>query len=199
MIADQVQSLMTVQPKLGNSDRDFAGSLISNFNRYGRLSEKQMAWVNTLVARAMAPKTMPVVTETVNFQAIQDLFDRAAKNLRRIKIKLQAPNGQPVAFGRAGALSKYAGQIMITDGQPFGQNKFFGRIDVDGSFYGTRSADQPVVDLVKEFAGDPAGTAGRYGRLTGGCSFCNHSLKDDRSTEVGYGPVCAKNFGLVWG
>ena len=199
MIADQVQSLMTVQPKLGNSDRDFAGSLISNFNRYGRLSEKQMAWVNTLVARAMAPKTMPVVTETVNFQAIQDLFDRAAKNLRRIKIKLQAPNGQPVAFGRAGALSKYAGQIMITDGQPFGQNKFFGRIDVDGSFYGTRSADQTVVDLVKEFAGDPAGTAGRYGRLTGGCSFCNHSLKDDRSTEVGYGPVCAKNFGLVWG
>jgi hypothetical protein len=199
MIADQVQSLMTAQPKLGNSDREFAGSLISNFNRYGRLSDKQMAWVETLVARAMAPKPDPVVTETVNFQAIQDLFDRAAKKLRRIKIKLQAPNGQPVAFGRAGAMSKYAGQIMITDGLPFGQNKFFGRIDVDGSFYGTRSADQTVVDLVKEFAGDPAGTAGRYGRLTGGCSFCNHSLKDDRSTEVGYGPVCAKNFGLAWG
>jgi hypothetical protein len=199
MIADKVQSLMMAQPKLGNSDREFAGSLISNFNRLGRLSDKQMVWVETLVARAMAPKPAPVVTETVNFQAIQDLFDRAAQKLRRIKIKLQAPNGQPVTFGRAGAMSKYAGQILITDGLPFGQNKFFGRIDVDGSFYGTRSADQTVVDLVKEFAGDPAGTAGRYGRLTGGCSFCNHSLKDDRSTEVGYGPVCAKNFGLAWG
>lgn len=199
MIADKIQSLMIAQINLANGDRAFADSLITNFNRYKRLSEKQLVWVDTLVARATAPKPSPVVTETVNFQAIQDLFDRAAKKLRRIKIKLQASTGQQVSFGRAGPQSKYAGQILITDGLPFGQNKFFGRIDVDGSFYGTRSADQTVVSLVKEFAGDPAGTAGRYGRLTGGCSFCNHSLKDDRSTQVGYGPVCAKNFDLAWG
>jgi len=121
MIADRVQSLITAQSNLAQRDREFAGSLISNFNRYGRLSDKQMVWVETLVARAMASKPAPVVTETVNFQAIQDLFDRAAQKLRRIKIKLQAPNGQPVTFGRAGAASKYAGQIMITDGLPFGQ------------------------------------------------------------------------------
>ena len=199
MIADKVKSLMDAQSKLASSDQHFAYSLISNFNRYGRLSEKQLAWVDTLVARAMAPRPAPTVTETVNFQAIQAIFDLASQKLRRVKIKLQAPNGTPVTFARAGGMSKYAGQIMITDGLPFGQNRYFGRISTDGSFFGTSIANEDVVNLVKDFANDPAGTAGKYGRLTGGCSFCNHSLKDDRSVQVGYGPVCAKNFGLSWG
>jgi hypothetical protein len=194
-----VDALAAVVAKLGQRDQEFAGSLISGFNRFGRLSDKQMPWVDTLTQRATAPKPTPVVTEKLNFQPIQDLFDKAAQKLKRVKIKLQAPNGQAVTFNRAGAMSKYAGQVMVTDGQPFGQNKFFGRIDVNGDFFATRVADAPVMELVKEFANDPAGTAGRYGRLTGGCSFCNHPLKDERSTEVGYGPVCAKNFGLAWG
>ena len=194
-----VDALAAVVDQLGRSDRNFASSLIAGFSRFGKLSDKQLSWVDTLTQRATAPKPAPVAYVTVDFKAIQDLFDVASQTMKRIKVRLQTTDGQAVVFNRAGPMSKYAGQIMITDGQPFGQNKFFGRIDVDGSFYGTRSADQTVVDLVKEFAGDPAGTAGRYGRLTGGCSFCNHSLKDDRSTEVGYGPVCAKNFGLVWG
>ena len=197
--ADQITALTAALSALGSGDAAFAGDLIRNFNRYGNLSDKQMHWVDVLTQRATTPRPAPVVTETLNFQPIQDMFDLAAKKLRRVKIKLQATNGTPVAFGRAGPASKYAGQILITDGLPFGQNRFFGRIDVNGDFYATRSADQDVQDLVKEFATDPAGTAGRYGRLTGGCSFCNHSLKDERSTDVGYGPVCAKNFGLAWG
>ena len=104
-----------------------------------------------------------------------------------------------IVFSRAGAASKYAGQIMITDGKPFGENKFFGRIDTDGSFYATRSAGAGVMSLVQDFACDPAGTAGKYGRLTGGCSFCKQGLTDERSLKVGYGPVCAKHFGLAWG
>jgi hypothetical protein len=199
MIADKVTQLTQALPVLAARDQGFAGSLISNFNRYGRLSEKQVAWVETLVARAMNPQVPQVATETLNFQAIQELFNRAGQRLKRVKIKLQAPEGTPVVFNRAGPASKYAGQVMVTDGLPFGQNRFFGRIDVNGDFYPTGKATDAVKGIVREFAEDPAGTAGRYGRLTGGCSFCNHPLKDERSTAVGYGPVCAKNFGLVWG
>jgi len=195
----QVEALSSVLGKLSNSDGNFASSLIQNFYRYGSLSSKQLTWVDTLTQRATQPAAAPVEQIQVNFQKIQDLFDLAAKKLRRVKVKLQTAQGQPVAFARAGANSKYSGQILITDGGPFGNNKFFGRVDVTGEFFATRSATQEVCDLVKEFADDPSATAGRYGRLTGGCSFCNHGLKDNRSVQVGYGPVCARNFGLVWG
>jgi hypothetical protein len=195
----QVEALSSVLGKLSNSDSNFASSLIQNFYRYGSLSPKQLTWVDTLTKRATQPSAAPVAQIQVNFQKIQDLFDLAAKKLRRVKVKLQTAQGQPVAFARAGANSKYVGQILITDGGPFGNNKFFGRVDVTGEFFATRSATQEVCDLVKEFADDPSATAGRYGRLTGGCSFCNHGLKDNRSVQVGYGPVCARNFGLVWG
>jgi len=193
----QIEALSSVLDKLSKNDGNFASSLIQNFYRYGSLSPKQLTWVDTLQQRATQPA--PVAQIQVNFQKIQDLFDVAAKKLRRVKVKLQTTQGQPVAFSRAGAASKYAGQILITDGGPFGNNKFFGRVDVTGEFFATRSATQEVCDLVKEFADDPSATAGRYGRLTGGCSFCNHGLKDDRSVQVGYGPVCARNFGLAWG
>ncbi len=195
----QVEALKSVVEQLTKSDASFASSLVANFARWGNLSDKQMHWVETLVQRATAPKPAPTVSATVSFQPIQDLFDKAAQKLKRIKVKLQDADGTPVVFSRAGAASKYAGQIMITDGRPFGENKFFGRIDTDGSFYATRAAGAGVMALVQDFACDPAGTAGKYGRLTGGCSFCKQALTDERSLKVGYGPVCAKHFGLAWG
>jgi hypothetical protein len=193
----KVDALRAVFDKLSRNDAGFAQSLIQNFNTWGRLSDKQLAWIDTLTQRATAPAPLP--TQQINVQKIQDLFAIAAQKLRRVKVALQAAAGTPVVFTKAGPSSKYAGQILITDGQPFGMNKFFGRIDANGDFYATRSADQGVRDLVVEFADKPAETAGKYGRLTGGCSFCNRKLDDERSLAVGYGPICARRFQLVWG
>lgn len=193
----RVDALIAVVDKLGRSDAGFAQSLAGNLRTWGRLSDKQLQWVDTLTQRASAPAPAP--TQQVNVQKIQDLFALAAQKLRRVKVALQAASGQRVVFTKAGPMSKYAGQILITDGGPFGANKFFGRIDANGDFFATRTADKDVQALVTEFADSPAETAGKYGRLTGGCSFCNHKLDDDRSLQVGYGPVCAKRFGLVWG
>jgi hypothetical protein len=193
----RIDTLMSLIGKLSRSDVGFAQSLASNLRTWGRLSDKQLAWVDTLTQRAQAPAPLP--TQQVNVQKIQDLFALAAQKLRRVKVALQAASGQKVVFTKAGPMSKYAGQILITDGGPFGANKFFGRIDANGDFFATRTADKDVQTLVKEFADNPADVAGRYGRLTGGCSFCNHKLDDNRSLQVGYGPVCAKRFGLVWG
>ena len=194
-----IEALEQVIAKLGQRDRDFAGDLLSNFRRWGNLSDKQMHWVDTLTQRATAPAATPQAAVTVDVQRIQELFDRAAQKLRRVKINLQDAEGNPVVFARAGQQSKYVGQVLLTDGKPFGQNRFYGRIDVDGKFYPTRYAGASVVALVTEFAAEPEAVAGKYGRLTGACCFCAHGLKDDRSLEVGYGPICADRFGLNWG
>lgn len=41
--------------------------------------------------------------------------------------------------------------------------------------------------------------AAAFGHSTGKCVFCSQKLTDGRSTEVGYGPICAENNGLPWG
>jgi hypothetical protein len=37
------------------------------------------------------------------------------------------------------------------------------------------------------------------GHATSTCSFCQRLLSDERSLAMGYGPICAQNFGLPWG
>jgi hypothetical protein len=41
--------------------------------------------------------------------------------------------------------------------------------------------------------------AREFGQLYGMCCFCSRGLTDERSIDVGYGPVCAEKNGLAWG
>lgn len=52
---------------------------------------------------------------------------------------------------------------------------------------------------IESLAADPAQFAAAFGKSTGSCSFCGRGLTDERSVEVGYGPVCADHNGLPWG
>lgn len=46
---------------------------------------------------------------------------------------------------------------------------------------------------------NPLSAIKAYGLATCSCSMCGRELTDPRSTEVGYGPVCAERWGLPWG
>jgi hypothetical protein len=140
------------------------------------------------------------VNQILNARGTFALFEQAiAHALKYPKIRLQTADGRPVVLSRAGSKSKYPGQIMVTDGGPFGANLYFGRIDSEGIFHATNSASAPVFALLERLSVNPVETASEYGRLTGNCCFCQLPLKDARSTSVGYGPVCAEHFGLEWG
>lgn len=133
------------------------------------------------------------------YSGVFSLFEYAiAQQLKYPKIRLQTPLGQAVCLSRAGSKSKYTGQIMVTDGGPFGANTYFGRITLEGEFQ-TFMINAEVPVLLARLSADPAAVASEYGRLTGNCCFCTTPLKDARSTAVGYGPICANHFGLPWG
>lgn len=156
-------------------------------------AEKLVAWSKPRVAAAPA-----ALAE--NVRGVFELFRRAkAAGLRFPKIRLEASDGQKVVLSQAGERSKYLGQVIMTDGGPFGSNKFFGRIDSAGSLNASASMTAPVRELVDALAADPAKVASIYGRKTGSCCFCGRGLEDGRSVAVGYGPVCAEKFGLPWG
>ncbi len=136
----------------------------------------------------------------LDMSGVNKLFDTAiSSGLKYPKIRLQTPSGQAVALARAGDKSKYKGQVMVTDGERFGQNKYFGRVDQTGTYHPTQISTEEVRTLLGQLGAEPAKTAAGYGKLTGNCCFCLRRLDDTRSVAVGYGPVCAEKFGLPWG
>ena len=183
-------------PRMAQKDQDFASSLLGSWKKHGHLTDKQMYWATTLVARIDAPTATPVQVSGIG--RIRRMFDAAASKLKYPKIWL-GTEAHPLRLSIAGPTSRHAGSIMVTDGRPFGSNRYYGAIDLSGNLKPGRDLTAEVSAELSELGADPEGKAGKYGRLTGNCCFCNTPLTDDRSVAVGYGPVCAKNFGLTWG
>lgn len=192
---------------LSADDKKFAGSLLTQLEKRGDLSDRQWPWVEKLATRAEAAKSgVPDFTESIevgDFGGVIALFDKASKNLKHPHIRLQLPSGAQLSLNVAGKSSSRPGCVNLTDGKPFGRNTWYGRVNPDGRWEPSRSISDDVgvslMVLLTKLASDPAGVAAEHGRLTGRCCFCGGGLTDERSTALGYGPQCAKNFGLAWG
>lgn len=181
---------------LPEQDRRFASSLLAAWDR-GYLSDKQAYWVRKLHLRA----TTPISTEPVGDLApMQALFGRARAHLKAPAIVFGTAQG-PVRLSMATDRSRYPGSINVTTPGTFYGRVWYGRIHTDGRYEPSSRGDQPagLVEALRAFAADPAGEAAKHGHLTGACCFCNRPLSDERSTHVGYGPVCAERWGLAWG
>lgn len=134
----------------------------------------------------------------IDASAIQAMFQRAATHLKHPKVVVEI-EGVRLQFQLAGERSRYCGSVMVTDGERYPNNTWFGAISPAGAYVPTDRATEQTVALVRRFAADPEECASAHGRLTGNCCFCRKKLEDERSTAVGYGPVCARHFGLAWG
>lgn len=146
------------------------------------------------------PQPQPGLFEkTFNVAGIMDLFTKALVHLKFPKIRLTTLTGQTLVLRLAGRMSRTPGHLIVTDGAAFGVNKYFGRIDPQGNWNPGRDSSPEVVELLNKLSTDPAGVAAAYGKLTGNCCFCNLPLSDPRSTQVGYGKVCADHYALPWG
>jgi hypothetical protein len=188
---------------LAAKDRDFARSLIDSVRaRVGAATPKQRHWLETLLDRAVNGAVERVKTQVGDFGGIAALFDRAAKKLKAPAIVIGA-GGREVRLSVAGARARVPGSINVVDEveNRLGERPWYGRILATGEFEASPRERTPegLLEGLARFAASPAEVAADHGRLTGRCCFCNGPLKDERSTAVGYGPVCARNFGLAWG
>lgn len=198
---EKVEQLAALIPKMNARDQSFANDLVSKGRHYG-LSTKQRYWVGELIKRASMSSDAAVAPRVDNFAGVIALFQTAAGNLKYPKIRLRTKDGHTVCLGVCGERSRYAGAINLTDGEGFHEATFWGRIERTGAV--TLSAHgegirATLTELLQRLSSEPAKTAAEYGKLTGQCTFCNRPLDDAKSTAVGYGPSCAKNFNLPWG
>lgn len=194
-------------------DNDFAQELFKRSRgKPANLSPDQMTWVHILVVDAMnrvsddfgkprvgdtgAPKAVTVGS----FEGLVNLFKTAASSLKRpgllLKcgdqtIRIRYRDGEIRIYDRnvkdwsekyQQDLPRYYGKVVGEKFQPYGKNPLPG-----------------LEDLLRRMSADPDGTAAEYGKLTGFCCYCGNRLEDERSTSVGYGPICAKSWGRPWG
>lgn len=199
----RVAMLEKVMPLLTGRDLEFAESLVDQHKRYGSLKGKQIPWVAKLIDRATAP---PQESTTIgdSFKGVIELLDRAATRLKHPKL-LVSVLGQDLRLSIAGANAKVPGSITLTsaDRTDHGVRDWYGRVTREGVFEPSSAVDgktqTAITAALKALAIDPAKAAADYGHLTGVCCFCGLALSDERSTKVGYGPVCATRWGMPWG
>lgn len=175
------------------------GTFAADLRRKLPLSHDQMVWAHALVLEFERPAERETV-EIGNLSAVIAMFTAAKAHLKHPKIRLALANNTPVCLSVAGPKASKPGSINVTDGGKYMQSRFYGRIYQDGTFEIARAgAPEGVAEFLTSFAQDPIKVASEYGHMSGNCCFCNRTLTDERSTTVGYGPVCADHFGLAWG
>jgi len=192
--------------KLATKDQGFALSLVHQYTDKGFLSPKQQSWAEKLLSWTTGiPTPKKEATVVGDFSGVYALFAAAKEHLKYPKIKLMiSQNGEegakPLMLALAGSKSKLPGVVNVTDGGKYGENVWYGRVYPEGKFEGNSTVaagDLILVEkMLKTLAADPAKVVSDYGKMTGNCSFCDAPLSHENSTAVGYGPVCAKHFGL---
>lgn len=191
---------------------DFAQSLIRQFDDRG-LTSAQLFWAHKIaveederVARVMSGEaessvrtpdySVPLADE--GFAAIKGLFAHAAEKLKYPKIRFYVDDDHQYQLSVAGPSARYPGTVNVVTLDRTWLGRIF-EVDAKTWFYKSKVCPDDVVDILQSFSEDPITFAGEYGRQVGQCCFCRIPLTDPRSLEAGYGPVCAKNWGLPWG
>lgn len=134
-----------------------------------------------------------------SFPAVMERLRTAVANgLKRPRLRFRTPGGQTIQI-KLNTTGPNEGKANISDGKPFGQGVWFGRIAHDGVLERRTESYGRVAEFMARLSEDLIATAALYGRTTGECCFCARELTTKESLAVGYGPVCAAHWNLPWG
>jgi hypothetical protein len=180
-------------------DKDFAASLVSQFDKKGDLSPKQWPWVEKL-AGAPVPAAVPALPAApgawVSFyeavpadhklpQVILAAGDqrkfgtlRLSKKPHASYIKIQFRASKTGAWAFVASL-RQTDEINIAAGL---------------KYVAPDIAADAIIATLENFANDVPGTLMATGKLFGICANCGKTLTHPVSVKMGIGPVCIKQF-----
>lgn len=168
---------------------------------------EQKAWVARdaqMYARAVAivpvpaAKAAPAQVAVENIGKVVDFIYAAREHLRKPALLVWVrERSLRLAIAPSGP---NVGCINVTSEDCI---DWYGRIHKGGTFEANRRMGQEtataIATALTALANDPAQAAREYGHLTGRCCFCGDFLSTPESTALGYGPVCARKWGLAHG
>lgn len=168
---------------------EFAESLVSQFEKRGDLTVRQIDAANRMIAKTHATRAAKIASApTVDLSAISAMFRTALDSgLRRPKYRAL---GLVISLAPESGVN--AGALYVkTD-----YNAYRGKITVDHVYRAVDDHDGRVAKSLAEIAKNPKEVAANYGKLYGECSCCGRTLTDPVSVENGIGPICATHFGF---
>lgn len=190
--------------RLNEADRlraaDLMRSIRSRLFRGQSATPGQARYVQSLIDRANA---LPAATIQIKgLEVVPRMLKHAAEHLRYPSILVRVDN-RDLRLTIAGARARVPGSINVVEHPEFEDEIWHGRIYDDGRFETSSRTNESqrtaILLALRHLAKNPQQAAADYGHLTGHCCFCGRSLDDERSTRVGYGPICAEHYNLPWG
>lgn len=129
--------------KASGNRSQFALDIVTKHERFG-LSDKQAAWAHRLATQPPRETRDPLALGLTNIAPM-------LRNLPgKKRPKLQVADGVVVTLNSD--KSKNPGHVTITDGGPYGDNQYFGRIDPDsGTVYAGRDFTDEVLQALVAF------------------------------------------------
>lgn len=204
---DDVEKLRANLVNLTPKNVEFCNKLIAWWDAKKWLSEGQLKWVRIYADRKDdLVKLQDEAEEGIKIKTamtkLNSMFDEASNHLKYPGVTVQLPEVGQVLIATPYYGRKPDGEIEVSTRRGSTGKWIYRGSVIDDRFYPANknfATPQAILDLINEVAEDPINTAIKYGKLTGCCCFCNSGLEDERSVSMGYGPVCAKNWGLPWG
>lgn len=158
----------------------FAANMLTAIKDYGSLTGPQRAAVDKMHAKHIVKQAEKAAAPT------------SGLDLTEVPAGLYAvPNGETrlkIAIRKPGKNSKWHGSIFVDDGAEYGNRQNYGR-QLPGKEY-----EGKVVEQLIAIAADPLAAMKAYGNLVGHCGACGRKLEDEKSIELGIGPVCLAKF-----
>ena len=118
------------------------------------------------------------------------------RGLKFPKLRVLDSDGEAeLVLGLTGERSKVPGSVTVKrDGEYVGLVRPNG--DVIGAWDAPELFTDALIAHLAKVGANPAELAKAYAEFSGACSFCGTTITDAGSIEVGYGPGCAKHWGL---
>lgn len=173
---------------------EFASSLFAALNKYGHLTENQLAAVRRILAKNVARDEQRAAEKvqinlnapTVTVGKIADAFAHAQdRGVKRPKMRLDT-----FKFSLAPATGRNAGSIYVTE-----DDIYLGKV-TDGRFFKVRDCSSDQEARIVQVCSNPSDAATAYGQRTGACSICGRELTAGESINRSIGPICAEKYGF---
>jgi hypothetical protein len=178
---------------------DFPAKMLAAVEKYGSLTDGQMAAVRRLMERdtarvaeraarvAAAPSVDMAIIETAFAKARTAAADDS-EGIKWLSLRLDT-----FKFSDAPARGQYAAAVFVSEGKGESKRKL-GRIS-GGKFHRSFQCDDATEARILAAAADPKAAAIAYGQRTGSCSVCGRELTNANSRTAGIGPICAEKYG----
>lgn len=181
---------------MDGSTFDFAIKMKEAVEKYGHLTERQLAACSSCIMKLEAKKAEAVArvqnAKEIDTAKIEAAFAMASSKLKSPKLRVAG-----LVISHAKATSANAGALYVksaTVQNDEGRGLYLGKI-MGGKFIRSRECDDAAEASLLDVANDPKEAAIKYGRVTGCCACCGRPLENKESIARGIGPVCAEKFG----